>query len=428
MAIGLATEVPDGFRERRGVAGAQTGGGSVEQPALSAAKGRASRELRTAEEPGVTARSVSVWALAGAMEGWCREARGCELPEWGEPRRAGAAGSRSRRLRRPADAAAAGGLATFGPAPRSGPARRPAGQSPCARHAPAMRPPPVHPRPSIVVRLLDVALGLAVALFVVVVALAWRYQERLVWQPPGGGAGWTAGASGVREVRYAAADGQPLVGYLVAPPGPAGGDGPVLVAFHGNAETAAWGIGWAREVAARTGWRVILPEYRGYAGLPGAPSYEGSRLDARAAYDWVRDSLGVPPARIGIFGFSLGSAVAAELASDVGPAVLVLQAPFTSARDMARVATAWPVAAVWRAIARVHFDTRSRVARLDAPVWVAHGDADRIIPARMGRAVHAAARRPGELLLVPGAGHNDVADAGGAAYWAFLARALSVGR
>lgn len=279
------------------------------------------------------------------------------------------------------------------------------------------------------VRFLLVLLGLAVALFVVVVALAWRYQERIVWQPPGGGADWTTGDSTVREVRYAAADGQPLLGYLVQPAEPpAPGEGRVLVAFHGNAETAAWGIEWGREVARRTGWRVLLPEYRGYAGLTGVPSYEGSRLDARAAYDWVRDSLGLPPERIGIFGFSLGSAIATELASDVGPSVLVLQAPFTSARDMARIATAWPVAAVWRAIARVHFDTRSRVARLDAPVWVAHGDADGIIPVRMGRAVHAAARRPGELLLVPGAGHNDVADAGGGAYWAFLERALNAGR
>ena len=275
------------------------------------------------------------------------------------------------------------------------------------------------------IRFLVVAVGLAVALFLVVVALAWRYQERIVWQPPVGGAGWTAGDSTVREVRYAAADGQPLLGYLVAPAEPpAAGEARVLVAFHGNAETAAWGIAWAREVARRTGWRVLLPEYRGYAGLPGAPSYAGSRLDARAAHDWVRDSLGLPPERIGIFGFSLGSAIATELASDVGPSVLVLQAPFTSARDMARIATAWPVAAVWRVIARVHFDTRARVARLDAPVWVAHGDADRIIPARMGRAVHAAARRTGGLLVVPDAGHNDVPEVGGAAYWRFLRQAL----
>jgi hypothetical protein len=292
-----------------------------------------------------------------------------------------------------------------------------------------------------VLRFLLVALGLVAALFLVVVVLAWRYQERIVWQPPIGGAAFDDGGAVVRQVGYVAEDGQPLLGYLVVAPGPARDSaaaagaapgrrdrtGRVLVAFHGNAETAASRIPWARAVAEHTGWSVVVPEYRGYAGLPGVPTYEGSRRDARAVHRWLRDSLGVTSERLGIFGFSLGSAVAAELASEVRPSVLVLEAPFTSARDMARIATAWPVAAVWRAIARVHFDTRARVARLETPVWVVHGDADRIIPTYMGRAVHAAARRTGGLLVVPDAGHNDVPEVGGAAYWRFLRQALGGG-
>ena len=148
------------------------------------------------------------------------------------------------RLRRPPDAVPPAGRATFDVVRAARPP------------APA-RPTLVSP---LVVRFLVVLLGLAVALFLVVVALAWRYQERIVWQPPGGGADWTADDSTVREVRYAAADGQPLLGYLVEPTGaPAAREGRVLVAFHGNAETAAWGIVWAREVEARTGWRVLVP-------------------------------------------------------------------------------------------------------------------------------------------------------------------------
>ena len=314
-------------------------------------------------------------------------------------------------------------------------------------------------------RFLLVALGLVGALFLTVVVLAWRYQERIVWQPPAGGAGYVPYPDPtVRQVTYVAEDGQRLLGILVTPsatlyapvtqeqaaaaqrradslprersvvpviigtalPAERRWNGRVLVAFHGNAETAASRIGWARWIADRTGWSIFVPEYRGYSGLPGVPTYEGSQRDARAAYAWVRDSLGIPPERIGILGFSLGTAIATELASDVRPSVLVLEAPFTSARDMARIATAWPVAAMWRAIARVRFDTRRRVAALDVPVWVVHGDADRIIPPRMGRAVHEAARRPGELLMVPGAGHNDLAALRRADYWSFLERALDV--
>jgi fermentation-respiration switch protein FrsA (DUF1100 family) len=85
---------------------------------------------------------------------------------------------------------------------------------------------------------------------------------------------------------------------------------------------------------------------------------------------------------------------------------------------------ATPVLAFWGLISRIHFDTVARVAELDTPVWVAHGERDLIIPTRMGRRVFEAARSKGELLLVPRAGHNDVPDTGGEAYWAWMAKAL----
>ncbi|HEY0971635.1 MAG TPA: alpha/beta hydrolase [Gemmatimonadales bacterium] len=277
--------------------------------------------------------------------------------------------------------------------------------------------------------MLRFALILVAAVLVAIVALVWLYQERVVWQPPGPPHDHDVAGAGVRRVEYVAEDGQPLFGWLVEPSrevGDSAGTVPrrVVIAFHGNAEVAAWVVPWGAEVARRTGWTVLIPEYRGYAGLPGRPTYDGSRLDARAAHAWVRDELGVPPRRIALHGFSLGSAVAMELAEEVGPRVVMLQSPFTSTSEMARAFGAWPVAFIWRGVGRVHFDTRRRVARLTAPVWVAHGDRDRVIPTRMGRAVHAAARNPGELLIVPHAGHNDLVERGGEGYWGWVERGL----
>jgi hypothetical protein len=286
-----------------------------------------------------------------------------------------------------------------------------------------------------------IAAGAVLACMGLLLLLVWLTQERMVFQPPR----WAADRpTGVDRVDFTAPDGQPLFAYVVrevdgrevdgrrpagtgAATAPRSESPPVLLVFHGNAEIAAWGVPWAREVARRTGWAVLLAEYRGYAGLPGSPSYEGARRDARAAYQWLRDSLGVPADGVGIYGFSLGTAVASELAAEATPRVLVLQAPFTSARDMARAVGSWPVAAAWPLIGRVRFDTRARVAAVDAPVWVLHGAADPVIPVWMGRAVHAAARRPGELLVVPGAGHNDLEPAAGPRYWAFLTAALADG-
>jgi alpha-beta hydrolase superfamily lysophospholipase len=254
-------------------------------------------------------------------------------------------------------------------------------------------------------------------------ALLWVPQERLVFQPPRPRARHRAVPDGAELVDYAAADGQPLFGYVVRPPAPGDGAPRAALVFHGNAELARDSVPWAREAARRTGHTLFVAEYRGYAGLPGTPSYAGSRLDAQAAHDAACAALGVRGSELALFGHSLGSAVAAELAAARPPRSLVLQSPFTSARAMARM-TAAPLARWWERLARVHFDTAARVAALDVPVWVAHGGLDLIVPPAMGRAVHARARRPGELLVVPLAGHNNVARVGDARYWTWLARAV----
>jgi pimeloyl-ACP methyl ester carboxylesterase len=267
------------------------------------------------------------------------------------------------------------------------------------------------------VRIVISALILLAAIYVVMVIAAWRMQERIVWQPPRL-AQYPDAAT--RRLDYASDDGQPLFAFLVGDPARAPG---LLIAYHGNADLAAWVTPWASEVERATGWAVLVPEYRGYGGLGGSPDYVSSQRDARATHRLAREQLGVDSARIALYGHSLGSAIATELAVEHAPAVLILEAPFTSAREMARGPLA-PVTLLWGVIARVHFDTRGKVAQLTVPTWVAHGERDGVVPVRMGRAVHAAARVPGEWLLVRGAGHNDVSDVAGDAYWSWLRRAL----
>ena len=273
----------------------------------------------------------------------------------------------------------------------------------------------------------------AVMLLVAMVGGVWWQQERIAYQPP---VESPTAPSGARRVEYTADDGQPLYGYRVDPAGTRRG---VLVAFHGNADLATWQIAWGQELARRTGWCVLLAEYRGYGGLSGAPTYVGVQRDARAAWRMAHAIASTtstashdatPP--IAVYGHSLGSAVATELAAEVLGAhpesvtALLLQSPFTSARDMARIVSTRPVQVLWKLIARVHYDTRTRLDGIDVPVWISHGERDWLVPVAMGRELFARARVPGELLVVRDAGHNDVGHVGGDAYWQWISNALTV--
>ena len=276
--------------------------------------------------------------------------------------------------------------------------------------------------------LATVTLGVFLCMALMVATVWWR-QERIAYQPP---SEKPAPPESVRRVGFTASDGQPLYAYVVDPPSSARSPLGVLLAFHGNADLATWQIPWAQETATRTGWRVVLAEYRGYGGLPGVPDYRGIRRDSRAAWNCARESVDGAVGIIGVFGHSLGSAVAVELASDLvdenataTPAVLLLQAPFTSARDMVRIVSTRPVQLLWSVITRVHYDSRTRLTRLKTPVWIAHGGRDWLIPVAMGRELHQTALRPRRLLLVNDAGHNDVDERGGEAYWQWLSDALA---
>ena len=272
-------------------------------------------------------------------------------------------------------------------------------------------------------RAILVAGAVVLAFAAALVLLIWWRQEQLIFQPSGPP---FPTAPGTRRVTYRADDGQDLFALVVTPDSvpPRG----YLIAFHGNADLAAWQVSWASEIARRTGWGVVLSEYRGYGGLTGAPTVEGTRRDAKATLEYVTRELDVPEGRLAYFGHSLGSAIATELTAETRPRVLILQSPFTSARDMARIVVARPVELVWGVISRVHYDTEARVRALEVPVWVAHGTRDAIVPVRMGRQVFDAARVKGELLIVEGAGHNDVSDIAGEAYWMWITGALETDR
>ena len=205
---------------------------------------------------------------------------------------------------------------------------------------------------------------------------------------------------GVREVMLTTEDGLSLLSwYLPARPGR-----PVIAYFHGNGGHIGYRVERLLRFA-REGCGMLMAEYRGYGGNPGAPSEIGFYADGRAALAFL-DREGVAPNRLVLYGESLGSGVAVALAVDHDIAALVLEAPFTSVAEVAQCH--FPYVPASRMVVD-RFDSLSRIGKVRAPILVLHGERDRVVPVRYGRAVFDAAPEPKEGWCAPEAGHEDLA-------------------
>jgi fermentation-respiration switch protein FrsA (DUF1100 family) len=257
----------------------------------------------------------------------------------------------------------------------------------------------------------------------VLMVLVWLFQERLAFPAPHAPLPdpVRAGLPDVERVSLVMKDGTPLAGwYLPAAHGTGGGEKvAALLWFYGNGENIAaiWPV--LRDFRP-PGVALLVVDYPGYGASGGRASEDGLYEAADLAYQSLVDRPEVDRARIFVYGRSLGSAVATNLASTRSVAGLVLESPFTSARDMSRRHYAlFPTF-----ILRLRLDNLAALPRVRCPVLVFHGTADRLVPPEMGRRVAAAAPGPSELVLIEGAGHNDTYDLGGRAYrdklWAFI--------
>jgi uncharacterized protein len=253
--------------------------------------------------------------------------------------------------------------------------------------------------------MLDPLLGSAAAVYGGIVGGLFVFQRRLLYRPRRTRPVLNDLALlGVCEVELATADGLTLNSWYL-PPRP----GRLVVAyFHGNGGNIGYRDERLRRLA-QQGYGVLMAEYRGYGGNPGRPSERGLFADGEAALDFL-DDRGVGPDRLVLWGESLGSGVAVYLAATRDIAALVLEAPFTSVAAAAQ--RQYPfVPAI--CLVRDRFDSLSRIARVSAPLLILHGERDRVVPVRHGRALLAAATAPKEGWFCPEAGHETLAQFGG---------------
>ena len=249
-------------------------------------------------------------------------------------------------------------------------------------------------------RLLYNFMRAAVVLYVALFAGLYLVQDKLLYTvDPVHTTPAEAGLSDVAEFKLPTPDGETLVGwYGKARPGQ-----PTLLYFHGQGGTLL-----ARKPRFQRfmseGWGVYAITWRGYGGSTGTPSEEHNVADAHLAYDALRRS-GVAPEDIVIYGESLGTGVAVQLATKVDAVGLVLDAPYTSTADVAQ--ERYPFFPVRLGMHDTYESSRF-IGHVHIPLLILHGEDDRVIPMRFGQRLFALANEPKQLALFAHGRHSDL--------------------
>jgi len=184
-------------------------------------------------------------------------------------------------------------------------------------------------------------------------------------------------------------------------------DRPWVLFLHGNKATVATRGNIVRYEQLRgVGLNVLAPEYRGFGGLDGTPTEASVTADAGNGYEYLRHSLHIAADRIVIYGWSLGSAVAVNLASQVPEAAVILEGAPSSLVAIGQRQYPWmPI----RTVMRNPFESIAKVKRITSPMLFIHSPEDEVIPIEEARRLFEAANAPKDFVEVHG-GHVEPAD------------------
>jgi len=152
-----------------------------------------------------------------------------------------------------------------------------------------------------------------------------------------------------------------------------------------------------------TGW--YAPGDTTRPTIIGRPSETGLYTDARTVAGWLL-ARGIPADKLVLYGESLGTGVAIQLLLEIEePAALVLEAPFTRLIDLAPALVPPGLA---ESLMVDRYDNLSKIAKVQAPLLVLHGDQDGIVPVAMSRQLLEQAQTEKQGVFLAGGGHNDL--------------------
>ncbi|MCD9015803.1 alpha/beta hydrolase [Parachryseolinea silvisoli] len=178
----------------------------------------------------------------------------------------------------------------------------------------------------------------------------------------------------------------------------------VILYFHGNAgDLSGWKF--ATEDFTTLGYAVLIIDYRSYGKSTGQLSEQGMYTDGEAAYEYLTKELHVAPKNILVYGRSIGTGVAVEIATRYPVRGLVLESAYTSLGTLANEKVPFFFPSLYL---RFRFNNLKKIAALTCPVILLHGTQDELIPAEHSQRLVEAIKNKKKLILVKGGGHNDL--------------------
>jgi fermentation-respiration switch protein FrsA (DUF1100 family) len=249
-----------------------------------------------------------------------------------------------------------------------------------------------------------VLIALALA-YLTIVGFYVLFQRQMIYHPVGltGTTPADFHLKNFKDVSFASFDGVTLTGWWMEHP-ERDSHRPILLYCHGNADCVSQ-LAEVSKIFYDFGFDTLIFDYRSYGGSQKAPlSEKAVDGDALAAYQWLK-AKGIPDSRIIIWGHSLGSSVAAELATQTHPAGLILEGAFPSIYAVNHQRNPWLL--VFPFMIWDKFDTEKYVAERTCPLLETHAEKDTIIPIELGRVVFDNAAGPKQWLVIKGINHND---------------------
>jgi len=208
------------------------------------------------------------------------------------------------------------------------------------------------------------------------------------------------------QVKLHAADGNDITAVFLPNPQAAY----AILFSYGNGDDVAQRYDYFQQLRAH-GWAVCGYDYPGYGTSTGSPTESGCYAAINAAYDFLVNQKHIPPARIVLYGQSMGSGSAVDLASREPVGGLIVEGAFLS---IFRVVTHY------RILPWDKFDNIAKINSFHGPLLSIHARNDQVVPFWQGMALNDAYTGPKSNLWVPGAGHNNIVQVAPEMYWAAL--------